>query len=71
MTLPWTDEEASQLRQLRELAGLDAMRFAIENAISLAQLKQLEEGGISCFYSSAIKAHLGRKLLMKLQEIHR
>ena len=67
MTPPWTAEEAELLQQLREQAGLDAMRFAMQNAISLAQLQQLENGGDSCFYSPAIKAHSGRKLLMKLQ----
>jgi phage I-like protein len=67
MTSLWTVENSEHLKQLREQAGLDAMRFAIENAISLAQLQQLENGGDSCFYSQAIKAHLGHKLLTKLQ----
>lgn len=63
----WSDEDAEHLKQLRESAGVDAMRFALQNAISLAQLQQLENGGDSCFYTPAIKAHLGRKLLLKLQ----
>ena len=32
-----------------------------------SQLLQLENGGDSMFYSPAIKAHLGRKLIRKLQ----
>jgi hypothetical protein len=64
---PWSDDEAAELQKLREEAHLDSSRFAIENAISHAQLLQLENGGDSLFYSPAIKAHLGRKLIKKLQ----
>jgi hypothetical protein len=64
---PWSDEEAAELQKLREEAHLDSSHFAIENAISHAQLLQLESGGDSLFYSPAIKAHLGRKLIKKLQ----
>ena len=67
MTELWTDEEAAFLQTLRQAAKLDTSRFAIENAISHAQLLQLENGGDSMFYSPAIKAHLGRKLIRKLQ----
>ncbi len=67
MTEPWTADEASLLQQLRQAAGLDRSRFAIESAISQAQLVQLENGGDTLFYSPAIKAHLGRKLIAKLQ----
>lgn len=68
--VPWSDEEAAELQKLREAAHLDTSRFAIESAISLAQLLQLENGGDSSFYSPAIKAHLGRKLIKKLQMRH-
>ena len=64
---PWSDEEGAELQKLREEAHMDSSRFAIENAISHAQLLQLENGGDSLFYSPAIKAHLGRKLIKKLQ----
>lgn len=64
---PWSDEEAAELQKLRQEAHLDSSRLAIENAISHAQLLQLENGGDSLFYSPAIKAHLGRKLIKKLQ----
>ena len=67
MTEPWTQDEALLLQQLRQAAGLDTSQFAIESAISHAQLLQLENGGDTLFYSPAIKAHLGRKLTKKLQ----
>lgn len=67
MTELWTEEEASVLQTLRQKANLDTSRFAIENAISHAQLLQLENGGDASFYSPAIKAHTGRKLIRKLQ----
>lgn len=64
---PWSEEEATVLQKLRLQAQIDSTRFAAENAISSAQLLQLESGGDSLFYSPAIKAHLGRKLIKKLQ----
>jgi hypothetical protein len=64
---PWSEEEAAVLQKLRLEAHMDSARFAIENAISHAQLMQLENGGDALFYSPAIKAHLGRKLIKKLQ----
>ena len=67
MTEPWTADEASLLQQLRQAAGLDRSRFAIESAISQAQLVQLENGGDTLFYSPAIKAHQGLSLIAKLQ----
>lgn len=64
---PWSEEEAAELQKLRLQAHLDSSRLAIENAISHAQLLQLENGGDTLFYSPAIKAHVGRKLIKKLQ----
>lgn len=64
---PWSEDEAAVLQKLRQDAHLDSARFAIESAISHAQLLQLENGGDSLFYSPAIKAHLGRKLIQKLK----
>lgn len=64
---PWSEEEAAALQKLRLDARMDSARFAMENAISHAQLMQLENGGDALFYSLAIKAHLGRKLIKKLQ----
>jgi hypothetical protein len=63
----WTEEEALLLRQLREAMGLDSMALAIQNALSHAQIQQLENGGHTSFYSPAIKAQAGRRLLRKLQ----
>lgn len=63
----WTEEEALLLKQLREALGLDTMALAIQNALSKAQIQQLENGGHTSFYSPAIKAQTGRRLLRKLQ----
>lgn len=64
---PWSEQEAAELQKLRLQAHLDSALLAIENAISHAQLLQLENGGDSLFYSPAIKAHVGRKLIKKLR----
>lgn len=69
MNGPWTEEDAAVLQKLRLTAKLDLSRFAIENAMSHAQLLQLENGGDASFYSPAIKAHTGRKLIRKLQNL--
>ena len=63
----WTDEEALLLKQLREALGLDTMALAVQNAMSNAQIQQLENGGHTFFYSQAIKAQTGRRLIQKLQ----
>jgi transcriptional regulator with XRE-family HTH domain len=63
----WTEEDALLLKQLREALGLDTMALAIQNAMSNAQIQQLENGGNTSFYSPAIKAQTGRRLLHKLQ----
>ncbi|PIT80009.1 hypothetical protein [Limnohabitans sp. 15K] len=63
----WTEEDAFLLKQLREAMGLDTVALAIQNALSNAQIQQLENGGHTSFYSPAIKAQAGRRLLQKLQ----
>jgi hypothetical protein len=63
----WTDEEALLLKQLREALGLDTMALAVQNAMSNSQIQQLENGGHTSFYSQAIKAQTGRRLIQKLQ----
>lgn len=63
----WTDGEALLLKQLREALGLDTMALAVQNAMSNAQIQQLENGGHTSFYSQAIKAQTGRRLIQKLQ----
>jgi len=62
----WRTEEALLLRQLRENAKTDSLVFARLNAISLAQLKELEGQGSGSFYNPHIKANTGIKLLKKL-----
>ena len=63
----WTEDDALLLRQLREALGLDTLSLAIQNALSNAQIQQLENGGHTAFYSPVIKAQAGRRLLQKLQ----
>jgi hypothetical protein len=47
-------------------AGLGAAVLAKLNALSHAQLLELEDGGQGSFYSAAIKVQVGRKLLRSL-----
>ena len=59
----WPETDAQRLKTRREEVGLDAAALAKLFAISLAQLRELEEGGQECFYSPVIKAQVGSKLL--------
>ena len=60
----WLPEDGTLLKKLREEAEIEITTFARMNSLSVYQIKQLEEGGNSAFYSSAIKLATGRKLLM-------
>jgi hypothetical protein len=62
----WHPEDGSLLQQLRISAQLDELVFARSNAISLAQLRELEGRGQGSFYTAHIKSHTGYKLLRKL-----
>jgi len=62
----WRSEDGQLLRSLREEAGIDELVFARINTVSIAQLKELEQGGNSSFYNHAIKRSTGVKLLRKL-----
>ncbi len=62
----WRSEDGQLLRSLREEAGIDELVFARNNTVSLAQLRELELGGNSSFYNTAIKRSTGVKLLKKL-----
>lgn len=62
----WRAEDGQLLRSLREEAGIDALVFARNNTVSLAQLKELELGGNGSFYNPDIKRSTGVKLLKKL-----
>jgi len=60
----WLPEDAALLKELREAAQIDISVLAGVYLLSKTQIKQLEEGGDSSFYSPAIKLAAGRKLLM-------
>ena len=60
----WLPKDAALLKELREAANIDISALAIDYALSKTQIKQLEEGGDSSFYSPAIKLAVGRKLLI-------
>ena len=51
----WAPENAALLKRLRLNAGLDISTLALKTIVSTAQVRQLEEGGDSAFYSSEIK----------------
>jgi len=60
----WLPADGDLLKKLREEAQVEITTFARMYSLSVYQIKQLEEGGNSAFYSSAIKFTTGRKLLM-------
>ena len=62
----WSADDGKLLRSLRENANLNYVTLAQMSAISIEQLKQLEEGGSSSFYTEGIKSHMGKKVLKKL-----
>lgn len=55
------------MQALREALGWDVLRLAQRCALSAGQVRQLEEGGESKFYSPAIKAQAGRRALSCLE----
>ncbi len=60
----WLPVDGALLKKLREEAGVDITSLARIHSLSTAQVKQLEEGGDSSFYTPSIKLSTGRKLLM-------
>jgi cytoskeleton protein RodZ len=62
----WQAEDGRLLKDLRTSAGWDIHEFSRAASISVAQLRQLEDGGNELFYSQTIKFQMGRKLLRKL-----
>jgi hypothetical protein len=64
----WTDSDGIELKRSRESAGNDVYSFARQNNLSTHQLLELEEGGNSYFYTTAIKYNVGKKLLNSLGE---
>jgi hypothetical protein len=63
-TQVWLPEDGNLLKNLREAAGIEISTLARTHCLSTLQIKQLENGGDSCFYTSAIKLAVGRRLLM-------
>ena len=61
------ENDAQTLKTLREAAGLDMAQLAAMANLSPGQVRQLEEGGDSHFYSPQIKAQSMRRVLRLLQ----
>ena len=55
------------IRQLREAAGLDIADLSRKTQLSVAQLRQLEDGGGARFASAEDKAQALRRVLAVLQ----
>ena len=66
LELVWTTEHAATLKALRQAAGLDVTVLAKRNNLSATQVRQLEDGGESGFYTPQIKWAVGRKLILAL-----
>jgi cytoskeleton protein RodZ len=60
-------DDATALKNLREAAGLNMAQLASLANLSLGQVRQLEEGGDSNFYSPQIKSQSMRRVLRLLQ----
>ena len=59
--------DAQTLKNLRTEAGLDIAQLAAMTNLSPGQVRQLEDGGDSNFYSPQIKAQSMRRVLRMLQ----
>lgn len=62
----WQNEDAAMLKKLRTDKRLDEHAFARMTSASIAQITQLEHGGLTAFHSPILKYQLGRKLLRSL-----
>jgi hypothetical protein len=60
----WLPADGALLKKLRIDAEVEITTLARTHSLSTTQVKQLEDGGDSGFYTSAIKLATGRKLLM-------
>ena len=60
----WLPVDGALLKKLREDARVEITTLARLHSLSSSQVKQLENGGDSSFYTPAIKLATGRKLLM-------
>jgi hypothetical protein len=59
----WLPADGDLLKNLREAAGVEISTLARTHCLSILQIKQLEDGGDSSFYTPAIKLASGRRLL--------
>ena len=59
-------DDAEHLKSLRLAAGLDLAQLAALSNLSAGQVRQLEEGGESLFYSPQIKAQSMRRVIRLL-----
>lgn len=62
----WQSEDAALLKKLRNDKRLDQHAFARMTSISIEQVVQLENGGVTAFHTPILKYQLGRKLLRLL-----
>lgn len=62
-------QELDSVRTLRTSHGLSLEALAKHCALSIRQLRQIEEGGHDAFYSPAIKQLAVRKVLNALQDV--
>ena len=60
-------DDAAHLKKLREAAGLDVAGLAALSNLSAAQIRQLEDGGDSLFYSAQIKQQALRRVIRLLE----
>lgn len=60
----WLAVDGALLKKLRIDAEVEITTLARTHSLSTTQVKQLEDGGDSSFYTPAIKLATGRKLLM-------
>ena len=65
-SISWGPENEALLKSLRLRAGVDIATLARRNMVSTTQVRQLEDGGDSSFYSLNIKFSVGKKLLKYL-----
>ena len=65
----WGPELQNRLKQTRLNADIPAEDLARYCALSVAQLRQLEDGGDSQFYSPSIKLRSGVKALMAIDRV--
>lgn len=65
----WSPELQNRLKQTRLNADIPAEDLSRYCALSMAQLRQLEEGGDSQFYNASIKLRSGIKALNAIESI--